>query len=54
VLINGHTAFVSCVQTTKTDKGNFIDVLKSDYIEKINGEWKIVDHRYFHGEERVD
>lgn len=52
IKLNGNSAFVSCVQTTKTDHGTFIDVFKSDYLEKINGQWKIVDHRYFHAPER--
>jgi hypothetical protein len=54
IRVNGNTAFASCVQTTKTAQGTFIDVLKSDYLEKINGEWKIVDHRYFHTPERKE
>jgi hypothetical protein len=52
IRVNGMTAFASCVQTTKTAQGTFIDVFKSDYLEKIAGEWKIVDHRYFHAPER--
>jgi hypothetical protein len=52
IRVNGKTAFASCVQTTKTAQGTFVDVLKSDYLEKINGKWKIVDHRYFHAPER--
>ena len=52
VRVNGKTAFASCVQTTKTGQGTFIDVFKSDYLEKVNGDWKIVDHRYFHAPER--
>jgi SnoaL-like domain len=54
VRVNGNTAFASCVQTTKTSRSTYIDVFKSDYLEKINGEWKIVDHRYFHAPERND
>jgi hypothetical protein len=54
IRVNGKTAFASCVQTTKTAQGTFIDVFKSDYLEKINGEWKIVDHRYFHAPERKE
>jgi hypothetical protein len=52
IRVNGKTAFASCIQTTKTAMGTYIDVFKSDYLEKIKGEWKIVDHRYFHAPER--
>jgi SnoaL-like domain len=52
IRVNGKTAFASCIQTTKTAQGTYIDVFKSDYLEKIKGEWKIVDHRYFHAPER--
>ena len=52
IRVNGNTAFASCLQTTKTAQNTYIDVFKSDYLEKINGEWKIVDHRYFHAPER--
>ena len=54
IRVNGNTAFASCVQTTKTEKGTFIDIFKSDYLGKIEGEWKIVDHRYFHTPERKE
>lgn len=54
IRVNGLTAFASCVQTTKTARVTYIDVFKSDYLEKINGEWKIVDHRYFHAPERKE
>ena len=48
IRVNDNTAFATCVQTTKTPQGTFIDVFKSVYLGKINGEWEIVDHRYFH------
>jgi hypothetical protein len=54
IRVNGKTAFASCTQTTKTAQGTYIDVYKSDYLEKIKGEWKIVDHRYFHAPERKE
>lgn len=54
IRVNGKTAFASCLQTTKTAQGNYIDVFKSDYLEKVQGEWKIVDHRYFHAPERKE
>lgn len=54
IRVNGRSAFASCVQTTRTAQGGDIDVFKSDYLEKINGEWKIVDHRYFHAPERKE
>lgn len=54
IRVNGKTAFATCVQTTKTAQGTYIDVFKSDYLENINGEWKIVDHRYFHAPERKE
>ena len=54
IRVNGKTAFASCLQTTQTAEGTFIDVFKSDYLEKIDGEWKIVDHRYFHAAERSE
>lgn len=54
IRVNGNTAFASCVQTTKTATNTYIDVFKSDYLEKINGDWKIVDHRYFHSPERKE
>jgi SnoaL-like domain len=52
IRVNGNTAFATCVQTTRTARNTYIDVFKSDYLEKINGEWKIADHRYFHTPER--
>ncbi|MEP7372212.1 MAG: nuclear transport factor 2 family protein [Chitinophagaceae bacterium] len=54
IRVNGNTAFASCVQTTTTEARTFIDVFKSDYLEKVKGEWKIVDHRYFHAPERKE
>ena len=54
IRVNGNAAFASCVQTTTTAAGTFIDVFKSDYLEKIEDEWKIIDHRYFHAPERKE
>jgi SnoaL-like domain len=54
IRVNGTTAFASCVQTTRTARDTYIDVFKSDYLEKVEGLWKIVDHRYFHAPERKE
>lgn len=54
IRVNGNTAFASCVQTTRTDHDTYILVFKSDYLEKINGKWQIVDHRFFHAAERKE
>jgi ketosteroid isomerase-like protein len=48
IRINGNSAFVTCLQTTTTPVGSQIEVFKSDYLEKFNGQWKIVDHRFYH------
>ncbi len=47
IKINGNAAFSTCTQTTNRPSGNNSEFFKSDYLEKNNGEWKIVDHRYF-------
>ena len=48
IRINGKSAFVTCVQTTTTPSGSQVHVFKSDYLEKYNGDWKILDHRFYH------
>jgi len=53
IRINGNSAFVTCTQTTNTPKGGQILVFKSDYLEKYNGNWKIVDHRFYHTAEKI-
>lgn len=48
IRINGNAAFVTCLQTTTTPSRSTIEVFKSDYLEKYDGHWKIVDHRFYH------
>jgi|SRR5688572_1343532 len=52
IRINGNSAFVTCTQTTTTPTGAKILVFKSDYLEKYNGDWKILDHRFYHTAEQ--
>ncbi len=46
VKINGNSAFVTENLITTQANGIKIGAMKTDYLEKINGEWKIVDHRF--------
>lgn len=47
--INGNSAFVTCVQINTEPDGSKARFHKADYLEKINGEWKMVGH--FFGQE---
>ena len=44
--INGTSAFVTYLQTNTKKDGSKQPYYKADYLEKINGEWKIIGH-YF-------
>ena len=46
VKINGNSAFVTEKQVNTQNNGIKTGSMKADYLEKINGEWKIVDHRF--------
>ncbi len=44
IRLNGNSAFVTCVQTNTGANGAKDRFHKADYLEKINGEWKMIGH----------
>jgi ketosteroid isomerase-like protein len=46
VRINGNTAYATCLQITTGEDGKKSKAYKGDYLEKINGEWKMVGHLF--------
>lgn len=46
IRIKGVTAFVSSIQETTKPDGSKTKAHKVDYLEKINGEWKIIGHLF--------
>ncbi len=46
IRINGTSAFVTCVQINTQPDGSKVRYHKADYLEKLEGEWKMVGHLF--------
>jgi hypothetical protein len=45
--IHGNTAFTTYLQTDTREDGKQIRYQKAEYLEKINGEWKMIGHFFY-------
>jgi ketosteroid isomerase-like protein len=54
VRIQGNTAFASYLQVSTQEDGKQQRFQKGEYLEKINGEWKMIGHFFFNVPDKAE